>query len=336
MPLAPTPKDAIQTDGTATLYRFRPAATRAPAGAAPLLLVPSLINRWYVLDLKPGASVAGALVEGGVETYLLDWGIAGDEDRYLSWDDVLGRLARAVRKVRRDTGAAKVGLLGYCMGATLSTIHAALHPDETAALVNLAGPIDFSEGGFLRHMVDPKWFDVDAIADAGNMSPSAMQSGFTALRPTQNLAKLVNYVDKMHDPAAREAFDILDEWATDNIPFPAEAYRRYIREIYQENQLIQGTHHVAGRRVDLRAIRCPVLTITADRDAIVPPRAALALAERSNASETEHLTVPGGHVGAVVGSRAARSLYPAMTAWLRRVLAARPAAATSASAVAPS
>ena len=114
MPLAPTPKDAILRDGTATLYRFRSSANAAPAGAAPLLLVPSMINRWYVLDLKPGGSVAGALVDGGIDTYLLDWGIANDEDRHLSWEEVLERLARAARKVRRETGAKKIGLLGYC------------------------------------------------------------------------------------------------------------------------------------------------------------------------------------------------------------------------------
>lgn len=334
MPLAPTPKDAILRDGTATLYRFRPGATRAPAGAAPLLLVPSMINRWYVLDLKPGGSVAQALVEGGVETWMLDWGIANDEDRYLSWEEVLARLARMARKVRRETGAKKIGVLGYCMGATLSTIHAALHPDEVAALVNLAGPIDFSKGGFLRHMVDPQWFDVDAIADAGNMSPAQMQSGFQALRPTQNIAKLVNYIDKMHDPAAREAFDILEEWANDNIPFPAEAYRRYIRDIYQANQLVEGTHHVGGKRVDLGAIDCPLLTITADRDTIVPTEAAMALAERASSSEKEHLSVPGGHVGAVIGSRASKVLYPAMTAWLKKVLAPRAGVATTTTAVA--
>lgn len=320
MPLAPTPKDAIQRDGSATLYRFRPAATRAPVGTAPLLLVPSLINRWYILDLRPGASVAEALVDSGLDTFCLDWGVPQDEDRFLSWDDVLARLARAVRKVRRETGATKVGLLGYCMGATMSAIHAALHPEAMAALVNLAGPVDFEEGGFMRHMVDPKWFDPNAIANAGNLSPSQMQSGFSALRPTQSLAKWVAYLDKCHDPKAREAFDALETWAGDNIPFPAEAYRRYIGELYQQNQLVLGTHRIAGRRVDLGAIRCPLLTITADRDTIVPPRAAMALAEKSSASEKELLTVPGGHVGAVVGSRAAKVLYPAMTTWLRRVL----------------
>lgn len=327
MKLAPTPKDAVLRDGCATLHRFRPGATRAPAGTAPLLLVPSLINRWYVLDLRAGSSVAEALVGAGLDTFLLDWGTPEAEDRYLSWDDVLARLARAVRRVRRVTGAPRVGLLGYCMGATLSGIHTALHPTEIAALVNLAGPFDFAEGGFLRQMTDPRWFDVDAIVEAGNLSPEQMQSGFLALRPTQQVAKAVGYLDKLHDPAAREGFEALEAWAGDNIPFPAEAYRRYIKELYQENQLVAGEHHVGGRRVELGAIRCPLLTITADRDAIVPPRAALALAERASSTEKEHLTVPGGHVGAVVGSRASKALYPAMAAWLRRALAGQGRAA---------
>src|SRR5690349_8605397 len=95
--LAPTPRGAVVTDGTATLYRF---LGRAPDGPrTPVLLVPSLINRWYVLDLRPGASVVEALIAGGLDVWLLDWGVPEDEDRYRSWTDVLDRLARMARRV---------------------------------------------------------------------------------------------------------------------------------------------------------------------------------------------------------------------------------------------
>jgi polyhydroxyalkanoate synthase len=324
MPLEPTPKDTLFHDGTARVLRFR-GATRAegaaPApGAMPLLLVPSMINRWYVLDLRPGASLAGSLVSQGLDTWCLDWGIPEDEDRYLRWDEVLDRLARAVRFVRRSTGAPRVGLLGYCMGATLAGIFAALHPDQVAAFVNLAGPFDFAEGGLLSAMVDPRWFDAGAVADAGNVAPVQMQSGFVALRPTQQLAKMMAQLDRGHDPKAREAFDALEEWASDNIPFPAEAYRTYITELYQQNLLVRGEHRVRGRRVDLGAIRCPLLTVTADRDTIGPPSAAQALADRCGSTDREAIAVPGGHVGAVVGSRAQAVLYPAIGRWLRSKL----------------
>lgn len=320
MAKASTPKDTLFCDGTAQLYRFR--SSPGPRGSTlPVLLVPSLINRWYVLDLRPQASLAKALVDAGLDVYCLDWGVPEDEDRYLDWDDVLARLARNVRRVQRETGAPKVGLLGYCMGGTLAAIHTALEPDSIAALVNLAGPIDFSEGGFLRHMVDPRWFDPEAIADAGNVTPAQMQSGFVALRPSMQPAKWIAFLDRLGDAERMEAFLALEEWASANIPFPAAAYARYIRELYQENALARGQHYVAGRRVDLGAITCPVLTVVTDRDAICPPPAATALNTLSSARDKTVLTIPGGHVGAVVGGNAPRELYPKLASFYLEKLA---------------
>ena len=318
--LAPTPKDTIFREGTAQLYRFRP-ASGAANGRLPLLLVPSLINRWYVLDLREKASFAGAMVRAGIDTYCLDWGVPEDEDRYLTWEHVLARLGRAVRMVQRHTGAPRVGILGYCMGGTLSSIWTALNPERVAALVNLAGPIDFAHAGLLGHMVKPEWFDVGAIAAAGNVTPAQMQSGFVAMRPTQQIAKWVGLAAKAGDKEGREAFEALDEWSNDNVPFPAAAYETYIRELYQGNKLVAGEHHVGGRRVDLGAIQCPVLTIVAERDAICPPAAAKALNERCSSRDTSLIAVPGGHVGAVVGSKAETVMYPKTAAWLNQKLA---------------
>jgi polyhydroxyalkanoate synthase subunit PhaC len=318
--LAPTPRDVVVTDGTARLLRFC-GATSGGKGRAPLLVVPSLINQWYVVDLRPGASLVGALVDAGFDVWCLDWGAPEDEDRHRTWTDVLDRLARMVRRLRRETGAPRVGLLGYCMGGTLCAIHTALDPGGVAALVDLVGPIDFAHGGALARMVDRRWFDADAIADAGNVAPSQMQAGFVAMRPTVELAKWVGMPDLAGDPAARESFAALDAWASDNIAFPGEAYRTYITELYQDNRLIAGTHRVRGRAVELGAIACPTLAIVAERDAICPPAAATALVDRVGSRDTAVLRVPGGHVGAVVGSRAATDMLPALIDWLRPRLA---------------
>jgi polyhydroxyalkanoate synthase len=319
--VATTPRDTLWRDGSASLYRFRRPSSVKAAGALPVLVVPSMINRWYVVDLRAGASLVEALVAGGLDVYCLDWGIAQDEDRYLTWDDVVARLGRAVRFTERHSGQKRVGLLGYCMGATVSGIYTALEPSHVAAFVNLAGPFDFSQGGLLRTMVDPRWFDASVIADAGNVTPHQMQSGFVALRPSSQIAKWVGFVDRMHEPAARESFDALESWAGDNIPFPGAAYATYIGDLYQRNALIKGEHHVAGRRVDLGNIRCPVLTVAAERDTICPLPAARALNEACGSADKELVVAPGGHVGAVVGSRAPKVLYPAMRDWLRSKLA---------------
>ncbi|MBP6847433.1 MAG: alpha/beta fold hydrolase, partial [Kofleriaceae bacterium] len=237
--LMPTPRDVIAREGTASLYRFVGAG---PRRGKPILLVPSLINQWYVLDLRRGASLVAALVEAGLDVWCLDWGAPEDEDRYRTWDETLARLDRMVRRTLRVAGATQLGLLGYCMGGTLATIYSALYPARIAALIDLAGPIDFTKGGMLRTMVDRRWFDADAIADGGNVSPEQMQSGFTALRPTIELGKHVAMPELVLDAAAYDGYRALDAWASDNIPFPAAAYRTYIGELYQDNRLVAGTH----------------------------------------------------------------------------------------------
>lgn len=314
--VAQTPRDTILRDASASLYRFRQPRGQRPTTDVPLLLVPSMINRWYVLDLRPGASMAEAMVARGIDTFLLDWGVPQDEDRYLRWEDVLDRLGRMVRRVKRETGAEKIAMLGYCMGGTLSTIYTALNPEHFAAFINLTAPIDFSQGGMLRTLVDERWFDPDALTASGNLGREQMQSGFQALRPTGSISKWITLADRFTDPKYRESFHALETWSGDNIPFPAAAYQTYIKELYQQNLLYRGEHYVRGQRVDLGQITCPLLTVVASRDTICPPPAAIALNEQSGSTDTEILNIKGGHVGAVVGSRAHKALYPAIADWL--------------------
>jgi polyhydroxyalkanoate synthase subunit PhaC len=142
----------------------------------------------------------------------------------------------------------------------------------------------------------------------------------------------VGFLDRAHDASQREAFFALEEWAGDNIAFPAAAYVTYIRELYQQNLLCKGEHYVAGKRVDLGKITSPVLSVVATHDTICPPAAASALVELSGAKEKDVLTVQGGHVGAVVGHRARHELYPKMVVWLNKHLALKSAARSQLSA----
>ncbi|HWM88519.1 MAG TPA: alpha/beta fold hydrolase [Kofleriaceae bacterium] len=319
--LATTPRAVLYEEAESRLYRFAPPGAEAESGRPAVLIVPSLINRWYVVDLRPGASLVAGLLERGLDVYCLDWGAAGDEDRDTSWDDLMRRLARAVRRSLAAAGRRSLAVVGYCMGGTLAAIQTALEPAPVAALVDLLGPIDFAAGGQLARAVDARWFDVEAIAGAGNVTPVQMQSGFSMLRPTGQVAKWIGLIDRIDDEKHREAFAALETWASDNIPFPAAAYRTYIGQLYQENALIRGEHVALGRRVSLDHIRCPVLCVVAERDTICPPAAATALLDRVGSVDRTLLTIQGGHVGAVVGSRAPRELYAPLADWLLQRLA---------------
>ena len=320
---APTPKDTLYRDGRGSVYRFRrPGGSQSESSDShvPVLLVPSMLHQWYVLDLCEGASVAAALSRDTPwETFCFDWGVPEDEDRFVEWDHIVGRLERAVRFVQRSTGAPKVALVGYSMGATLSAIYAALRPQSVAALVNIAGPIDFSEAGKLGVMVDPRWFDAAAISSAGNISALQMQSGFMALKPMETFSRWMRAMEiPHHDTEAKNAFTALETWVNDTIPFPAAAYVTYIQELYQENRLVRGEHWVRGERVDLARITCPHLSVIADRDGVCPALSTTALGKHTSSSVKDVLSVPGGHVGAVTGPRAERELYPPLVAWLAK------------------
>jgi polyhydroxyalkanoate synthase len=115
-----TPADVVHAENKWRLLRYRP----RPEGLAyttPVLMVPSLINRHYVLDLMPGKSLAEDLVARGHDLYVIDWGTPGPEDRFLSFDDVCDRyLGRAIRVAAQHSETAAVHLLGYCLGGTLA------------------------------------------------------------------------------------------------------------------------------------------------------------------------------------------------------------------------
>jgi poly(3-hydroxyalkanoate) synthetase len=150
------------------------------------------------------------------------------------------------------------------------------------------------------------------------MSAAQMQAGFVALRPTSQVSKIVAYLDKPGRPAAPGGDGGARRLGERQHRVPGRPYVRYIKELYQENQLVRREHRVAGRPVDLGAIKCPVLTVTTTKDAICPPPAALALNTHSSSEDVSEIAVPGGHVGAVIGDKAKTLLYPQLSQFFRR------------------
>ncbi|MFO0750421.1 MAG: alpha/beta fold hydrolase [Myxococcota bacterium] len=312
-----TPADVVHRENKWSLLRYR-ARPDGLAFKTPILLVPSLINRHYVLDLMPGKSFAEFLVRMGHDVFIIDWGTPGDEDRYVTFEDVavhtLGRAVRIAARYGAEDDA--VHLLGYCFGGTLTAIHAALRPERLASLTLVAAPIRFRDGGMLSLWTNTKSFDLDALVDAtGNIPWPLMQGAFQLLRPTLGLAKAVSLAQKAWDDNFLDGFFALETWGSDNVSFPGECYRTYIRELYQNDALIRGELSLDGRVVDLGDIDCPLMAVTFEHDNIVPCASAAEIMERVGTRDKERIHLPGGHVGAMVSSSAARGLWPRLSAW---------------------
>lgn len=324
-----TPSDVVFTENKWQLrrYRARPAGVSHPT---PVLLVPSLINRHYVLDLLPHKSFAADLVARGHDVFLIDWGTPGAEDRDLAFDTFADDyLARAIRQALRATASPQLHLFGYCLGGTLAAIQTALHPGPIASFVALGAPVQFQDQGLLSAFCRAPGFDAAALTEGfGNLPWPLMQLAFHALRPTLTISKLVHLFARLDDDAYVEGFLALDTWGNDNVSFPGRCFREYVERLYQNDALIKGELRCSGRRVDLAQIVCPTLAVTFEHDNIVPWQSARALLSHVG-GPTEHLHLPGGHVGALVSSGARHTLWPKLSEfWVkhspRRARAALP------------
>ncbi|HTR55383.1 MAG TPA: alpha/beta fold hydrolase [Kofleriaceae bacterium] len=321
-PLGATPHDVVWAENKWRLLRFRGASVKY---ATPVLLVPSLINRWYVLDLGTGRSLVEWLVAQGHDVYCIDWGTPGAEDRFLTWDDIAGRyLGRAIRvaaRAPRQRSSGGVHVLGYCLGGTLVASHVAaqLSP-EVASLVALAAPIDFEHAGIMAAWTRNPAFDPYALVAAlGNVPWQLLQASFHLIKPTLTATKAVALLDRAWDDEFLEGFLATEAWGNDNVAFPGACYAQYLDELYRRNRLITGGFAVAGRRAELANIRCPTLAIAFEHDHIVPLASAAPLVDRIASRDKQLLVQGGGHVGAVVSRKAASRLWPAMsTFWAER------------------
>jgi polyhydroxyalkanoate synthase subunit PhaC len=321
-PIAQTPKELVWTLNKAKLYRYTPVVPQQERHPVPLLLVFALMNRPYILDLRPGHSFVEFMVSRGYDVYLLDWGAPGLEDKHLKFDDyALEYLPRAIRKVKAISGSAEFSMLGWCIGAILTTIYASMRPDDGLRnLIMLTAPLDFSnkQGLTFARWTDEKYFDVDKVLAAyGNMPGDMMDYGAKSLKPVENyVGNYLKLWDNLDSPHIVEAWHAMNTWVTDNIPLAGGAFRQLIVDLYRNDRLMKGELMIRGQRVDLHQLRANLLTVIAEGDHITPPCQSEAVLSKVGSSDKELYRVPGGHIGIMAGSGAHKRTWPHIDDWL--------------------
>jgi len=320
--IAQTPKELVWTLNKAKLYRYIPVVSAQDRHPVPLLLVFAFMNRPYILDLRPDHSFVEFMVSRGYDVFLLDWGAPGPEDKNLKFDDyALEYMPRAIRKLEAITGSEEFSMLGWCIGAILTTIYAALRPgDGLRNLMLLTAPLDFSnkQGLTFARWTDEKHFDVDKVLAAfGNMPGEIIDYGAKALKPVENY--VVNFMklwDNLGNPQVVESWHAMNTWVTDNIPLAGGAFRQLIVDLYRNDRLMKGELMIRGQRVDLRRLRANLLTVIADGDHITPPCQSEAILDKVGSRDKELFRVAGGHIGIMAGSGAHKRTWPHIDAWL--------------------
>ncbi|MBI3457916.1 MAG: alpha/beta fold hydrolase [Candidatus Rokubacteria bacterium] len=311
-----TPKVEVYRRNKARLYRYESPRTRR----IPVLFVPNLgISRPYIFDLQPGASFVEYMCRQGFDFFLLDWGVYGEEDDGLTVDDCVTRLLpRVARKVLAASGASELNVIGYCMGAPLSVSFVALYPEvPVRAFVNMAGPIDFSKAGLFALWLDKRFYDVDRVVNTVGAIPADwIRVGFKLLKPTMDISTALNLWWNLDNDGYVEGYQALSRWANEYVPMPAEFFRQWVREFYQENRLVRKELRLGGRLVDLGRVRCPVLVAAAAQDYIAPAACVRALLDHVGSEDKIHLELPGGHISLIAGRSASKHCWPRVSEWL--------------------
>jgi polyhydroxyalkanoate synthase len=321
-PIAQTPKELVWTLNKAKLYRYIPVVPTQERHRIPLLLIFALMNRPYILDLRPGNSFVEYLVARGYDVYLLDWGVPGPEDKHLKFDDyTLEYMPRAIRKIKVLSGVEEVSILGWCIGAILTTIYAALRPDDGLRnLILLTAPLDFSNKEKLTfsRLTDEKYFDVDKVlATFGNMPPEMIDYGAKALKPVENyVGNYLKLWDNLDNPQVVESWHAMNTWVRDNIPMAGGAFRQLIVDLYRNDRLMKGELMIRGERVDLGQLRANLLTVIADGDHITPPCQSESVLAKVGSHDKELYRVHGGHIGIMTGNGAQKHTWPHIEQWL--------------------
>ncbi|MBI3517690.1 MAG: alpha/beta hydrolase [Proteobacteria bacterium] len=308
---------AAWSEGNTRLLDYgaiHPAARRR--GARAVLVVPSLINRAFVLDLSAERSLLRHLARAGVRPLLVDWGKPGDVEATFTLTDYIAGPLEGALDHALTIGRGPVGVIGYCMGGLLALALALRRQADVAQLTLLATPWDFHADHALARRVAAALPWLNLITDAlGAMPVDLVQSLFFALDPYLVTRKFEALAESDAASPTFTAFVALEDWINDGVMLAGAVARECMAGWYAANTPARLAWRVAGRIVDPGRFRRPSLVVVPAHDRIVPPASAEALAQALPGART--LLPPLGHIGMVVSNGARTSVWEPLAAWCR-------------------
>jgi poly(3-hydroxyalkanoate) synthetase len=305
---------AVFTQGSAKLLSYG-----TQDGAPAIFLIPSLINRYYILDLTQRLSLARYLRARGFSVFVVDWGEPGTGERDFNCAlYVTETLVPMAEWIRAHTSGPLIPT-GYCMGGLLALALARIRADLADAAAFLATPWDFSAPEFPRFSLREEEIEVVAgyIDGRETMPAETIHTLFHCANPYAFQSKLRQFarMDKSH-PATQE-FLAVEHWVNDGIPMTRGVAHDCLIGWTQRNAPASGQWRVGGQGVDPEKLRMPCFVAVPQDDRIVPSSCALPLAKLL--PKATLIEPRSGHISMMVGSRRKANLWEPFSEWVEEL-----------------
>lgn len=296
--IAVTPGKIVFRNDLFELIRYEPATDEV--WREPVVLVPSWLLKYYILDLSPHNSLVRYLVHSGHTVFAVSWRNPGAEACDTGLDDYLKRgLFQALAEAARSTGSKRVHAAGYCLGGTLLAVCAAAlarapRPDVQLQTVTLlAAQADFSEPGELGLFM--------GASAAAFLDGLMWQQGYLDGTQLAGVFQLLNARDLIWSRLVREYLlgrvqrvtDMM-AWNADTTRLPYRLHSETLHWLYRGNDLAEGRYCWRGAPVSLSDVRIPAFIVATERDHISPWKSVYKL-HRLCTQNLSFVLASGGH-----------------------------------------
>ena len=298
--VAVTPGKVVLRNDLIELIQFAPATPTV--FAQPVVVIPSPILKYYILDLSPHNSMVRWLVEQGHTVFMLSWRNPDVRDRELGVDHYLRLGIRAAIEAANAITGQRLHAVGYCLGGTflamLAASMAGRGDDRIASLTLLAAEVDFTEAGELSIFIDDSQLAYleDLTWEQGYLDGKQMAGAFTLLNSNDLLWSRIVRQYLMAEP---QKLTDLTAWNADTTRLPHRMHTEYLRNLYLNNDLASGRLRYDGRALALADIRAPIFLVGTERDHVAPWKSVYMLHLYADADITFCLTSGGHNVGIV-------------------------------------